>query len=140
MGWKIYFGILTFLIVTGTGITIAEILGLLLPEEGDRFVEEPWALLDWLDIPLTCISLVGVFCFAYKKTIGKQIFWKRWFIFILVYDISYNIYDYYPADFITEEMWLDLLAWSLFIPYYLALYFYGYKSDELWNSESNPPN
>jgi hypothetical protein len=137
MGWKFYFWILTILIVGGTGLSIAESLGILSPEEG--VPDEPLRWLDWLDMPITGISLVGLFGFAYKKIIGGQSFWKGWFIFILIYDTAYMVYQYYPEDFVGEEVWLDLLAQSFFIPLYIAFYLYGYKSDSLWNPQPTPP-
>lgn len=142
MRWKIYFWILTLVIVAGTGLYMAESLGMMLPDEEGPIFEEPWTWLDWLDTLIMGASLVGLFGFAYKKTVGKQRFWKRWFIFILIFDIAYIINDYRNGIFDTEDMWRPEIVFPLVIicilPYYFALYLYGYKSDSLWNPQQNP--
>ena len=88
MRWKFYFWIFTPLIVTGTGISIAESLGFYVFGEEDPFLDTPWTWLDWVDTLVLGISLVGLFAFVYKKTIGIQSFWKKWFIFILIFHDS----------------------------------------------------
>ena len=139
MGWKIYFWFITLLLSAATGLLMTDSVGILLPDEGGPIFDESWNWLDWLSIPITWIGIVGFFGFTYKKIIGEQNFWKRWLIFVLIFDISNTVYDYYPEGFVTEDMWFDILAYSLFIPYYVALYLYGYKSDSLWNPQPTPP-
>jgi hypothetical protein len=139
MGWKIYFWFITLLFGHLTGSLIADSLGILPLDEEGPILDEPWGWLDWLSLLIAWIGIVGLFGFSYKKAIGEQNFWKRWFIFILVFDISYAIYEHYPKGFVAEEVWLDILGYSIPVPIYIALYLYGYKSEELWNppAESN---
>ncbi len=142
MRWKFYFWVLTPLMVAGTAFAIAESLGFLLPDEGDPAFSNPWNWLDWLDTFIIGVSLVGLFGIAYQKTIGNQSFWKRWFIFILIFDTAYAVYEYNTGVFDTVGMWRPEITFPLliafFIPYYVALYLYGYKSEELWNPPTNP--
>jgi hypothetical protein len=138
MGWKIYFWFITLLLGASTGLLIADSFGILPLDEEGPILDEPWGWLDWLSLLIAWIGIVGFFGFAYKKTIGEQNFWKRWFIFNLVFDISYEFYEKYPKGFIAEELWLDILAYSIPVPIYIALYLYGYKSDSLWNPERTP--
>lgn len=137
MGWKIYFLILTLLMIAGTALIVADSLGVLLPA-GTPLLDDDWTWLDSLSILITWVGIVGLFGFAYKKVIGGQNFWKKWFIFTLVLDISYTVYDSYPEGFAIEDIWYDIIAYSLILPYYIALYLYGYKSEELWNPRPIP--
>ena len=140
MGWKIYFWIFTISTVAGTALLAADSMGILFPEQGP-VLDETWTWLDLLATLIVGISLVGLFGFAYKKVLGKQSFWKRWFIFVLVFDISYTFSGFYHEGFDADETWLSVIMFSLliafFIPYYVALYLYGYKSDSLWNPQSS---
>lgn len=139
MGWKIYFWIGTLLLGASTGLLIADTLGILTLEDGDSLFEESWTWLDSLSILITWVGIVGFFGFVYKKTIGEQNFWKRWFVFTLIFDISYEVYTNYTEGFVAEEVWIYILACAFGIPFYIALYLYGYKSDSLWNPQPTPP-
>jgi hypothetical protein len=139
MGWKIYFWFITPLMVLVTAITLAGSLGFLLLDEWAPTFEEYWNWLDWLSLLITWVGIVGLFGFAYKKVLGEQNFWKRWFIFNLIFEISYAVFEYFPEEFVAEDVWSAVLGYSLFLPYYIALYLYGYKSDSLWNPQSTPP-
>lgn len=141
MRWKFYFWVITPLMVAGTGLAIAESLGFLL-DEGDPFFDEPWTWLDWLDTFIISVSLIGLFGIAYQKTIGKQIFWKRWFVFVIIFDIAYIINDYRNGIYGTEDMWRPEIVFPLLIiivlPYYIGLYLYAFKSDAVWNPQPTP--
>jgi hypothetical protein len=138
MGWKIYFWIFTLLLGVDYFFEIAFSLGILLPDEGETLFNESWTWLDWLDTLKIGISLIGIFGLAYQKIVGAQIFWKRWFFFILIFDISYSVYKYNTSIFGPEVMWqlsaTSSLAIAFCIPFYIALYVYGYKSKKLWKS------
>ena len=139
MGWKVYFWFTTLLLGASTGVLIADSLEILPLENEDSLLDEPWTWLDSLNIVVSWIGIVGLFGFAYKKIIGEQDFWKRWFVFTLIFDISYEVYVESLEGFTTEVIWFYILVYSLSIPYYVALYLYGYKSDSLWNPQSKSP-
>ena len=142
MGWKIYFWIYILLTVVGTVLIAAAFLGILFPQEAGSLFDEPWTWLDWLNMVLPVISIFGLFGLAYQKTIGKQSFWKWWFVFILIFDTSYTVHEYLTGVYDTEGMQFVTISYSLLvvflIPYYVALLLYGYKSEELWNPQPSP--
>lgn len=143
MGWKIYFWVFTILIVISALYGITYSLGILFPDEIDPARAESWIWVDWVYLPVVGISIFGLFGYAYQKTFGKQSFWKRWFIFILIFDASSMVYEYSTGVFDIEGMWQPVITLSLliaiFLPYYVALYLYSYKSEELWNPQPTPP-
>ena len=78
-----------------------------------------------------------------KKTIGERSFWRRFFVVLIIADIIDAFHQYNIGTFDPEGMWRPEITFSILIalsiPYYIALYFYGYKSEELWNPQPNPP-
>lgn len=142
MGWKIYFWLFTAAMIILTGLSIAESLDFYVLDEGDPLLDEPWNWLDWIDTLVLGISLVGLFGIAHQKTIGKQSFWRKWFVFLLIFDIAITVHEYDPSLFDTQEPLGLMITFSIFIalilPFYIALYLYGY-SDSLWNSKSTLP-
>jgi hypothetical protein len=132
MGWKIYFWILAILLAASTALIAADSLGVLFPEEGP-LLDETWTWLDSLGILISWIGIVGLFGLAYQKVIWKQKFWKGWFVFVLIFDISYEVHEFSPEDFVAEDVWYYIIAYSFLLSYYVALYLYGYKSDSIWN-------
>lgn len=141
MGWKIYFWMFTLIMVAATGLSMAESLGIILPDEGNERII--WMWWEWLYLPVLGISITGLFGFAYKKIIGEKSFWKKFFILLVIIDTLYTVYEYNIGLFSTEEMWRPEIVFpsliAMFLPYYIALYLYGYKSDSLWNPQPNPP-
>ena len=140
MGWKIYFWFITLIMIAGTGLSMAESLGIILPDEGnERMV---WMWWEWLYLPILGISITGIFGYAHKKQIGEKQFWKKFFIFLLIVDSLYTVYEDNIGLFNPEEMWRPAIVFPLliamFLPYYIALYLYGYKSDSLWDSQPTP--
>jgi len=138
MGWKIYFWFITLIMFAITGLLLADSLGILSSDGGEPIFDEIWTWVDSLSILIAWIGLVGLFGFAFEKIIGEQVFWQRWFIFDLIFYVAYTVYEYTPEVFTVEELWVDLAAYSIDVPYYIALYLYGYKSDTLWNPRPTP--
>ncbi len=143
MGWKIFFWIFTLIIIAATGLSMAESLSIILPEEGDPRESEVWTWWDWVYLPILGISIAGLFGYAYKKTIGERPFWRRFFVFLIIVDIIDTFHEYNIGTFDPEVMWRPEITFSILIalaiPYYLALYLYGYKSEKLWNPQPTPP-
>ena len=143
MGWKIYFWILTLLIIAATGLSMAESLGIILLEEVDPAEREIWTWWDWIYyLPISGISLVGLFGYAYQKKIGENSFWKIFFVFLIIVDMIDTFHEYNIGTFDTEEMWRPEIVFPLliaiFLPHYIALYLYSYKSKSLWNPQPTP--
>ncbi len=127
MLWKIYFWFIVILISMSFFDTF--MLGM--------------SYVDFFDLAFTIISCIGFFGFIYKKTFFSKAFWKKWLFIIIIWDIIYNtlLQDYSElisefSDLSTIEILVSMaIGIMIIIPYYVAIYLYGYKSFELWNEK-----
>ena len=105
----------------------------------DQFLEYleplPMNMWDWLDIPISIGALIGLYGFSYQRRIGQGKFWQNWFYGIILWDILFIFYlSESPFELESETEGLIFLA--LAIPWYIALYLYGFRSDNLWKSQN----
>jgi len=96
---------------------------------------EPPHVAESADVASWVLSLVGVFGFAFSRPILVPLLWKIWVAVAFIWDIGRIVYDYAIEPEIPEA-WLVvsvvLLVGLLIIPQYIALYLYGFRSDDLW--------
>ena len=124
--WKTYFWLMAALVV---GAVFS----------GLHFSETP-ELSDVVDYGTWLFSLIGVFGFAYSKIIMNKRLWQVWLPIVVLWDVGVlaKQYVYEPVEM---EPWflalLAVIAGVLILPEYLALYFYGYRSNPLWASKSS---
>ena len=120
MGWRIYAAIMSVYLAWAYAVLV--FLG-------------P-SIYDLVDIPISLIALLGVFGFAFKRAwIGRR-FWKSWLVVMLAWDFFYNVavarmlgvVDYRTVSPVEAAITLALL-----VPFYSALFLYGYRSEKLWN-------
>ena len=131
-GWKIYFWfILLISIVSVSSVVIDNDLEFTFVEKIISFCVYP-------------IVSMGIFGLAYSKRFFAPIFWKLWMLVSLVAD-AYSLPEIFKMDM---EFAFD---WELYIYYgvitalllpitiipYIGLYFYAFKSPEIWNKQSN---
>ena len=124
MGWKIYFFILTGLLLVLYAITFSG------PLEG---------VLHYLDVPISTVALVGVYGYAFKKPIGHHNLWKIWFFVIVLWDGFYNLIPPESAVFKPVDLVAILIGYGIIIPGYVALYLYGFRSQPLWERKTLQP-
>ena len=122
MAWKTYFWILAALLA----VKYAAIL----PMQA--------AVYQYFDHPTPIVALAGLFGYAYKKQIIHANFWKIWFFLVLAWEAVYTIF---LADWTVIEkhglavaLAAKLLSFAIIAPGYVALYLYGFRSRELWES------
>jgi len=117
--WKIYFWCLSISVVMG-------IPGLLERKLNIRTV---------IDVPFTLLSFIGMFCYIYNKKIIKEKFWKLFLPLMVAwggYGILITPFINAPKP-VTLENSIELtIYYFCAIPLFLSLYFYGYRSSELW--------
>lgn len=121
--WKIYFWLMAILVV-----------GALLL---DARYSDGRDLLDILDYGTWLFSLVGVFGFAYSKVIMNKRLWQIWLPIVVIWDVSVPAIQHMHEPLEMEPWFLALaaaIAAMLVLPQYVALYFYGHRSDGLWSS------
>lgn len=124
MVWKIYFWLLSVLIVLAYALI---------------FSVSP-SISDLLDVIISLVALTGLYCYAYKYKLLSAKFWRTWLCVILVWDVIYNIFlTHYlgVAQQLTvgasESTLLEILfGYLFFVPEYIALYLLGFRSSDLW--------
>lgn len=124
MGWKIYFFILTGLLLVLYAITFSG------PLEG---------VLHYLDVPISMVALLGIYGYAFKRPIGHYNLWKIWFFVIVLWDGFYNLIPFKAAVFQPSDLVAILIGYGIIIPGYVALYLYGFRSQSLWERKTQQP-
>lgn len=128
--WKAYFW-LTALLMTGAVFFALQ------------YSQSP-AWTDVVGYGTWLVSLIGVFGFAYSRTIINERLWQTWFPIVVLWDVGVLVtqYVYEPLEM---EPWLmnpwlltvaAIITGILVLPEYVALYLYGYRSNPLWASKS----
>lgn len=77
-----------------------------------------------IDIPISVISLIGLFGFAFKQRIGARTFWQFWLFTAISWDLIYNFLLTTHAAVTVTKVALGAL---IFIPEYVALYKYSFQ-------------
>ena len=123
MAWKIYFFVYSALVILSYGA-------------GWR---ERWIAYDYLDIPVQIVLLAGLYGYAFKKQIGNAGFWRKWLPLVVVWDLAGLLIRYDSSQDNERAVLMGVviyLAYLIIIPAYCALYFYGHKSEALWNPKT----
>ena len=109
--WKIYFYVISLLIIFSHAI--------ILYEEFEKV-----RIWEFIDIPFALISLVGLFSYVYKRKVLNRIFWKFFLISIIIWDIFYifiigNLPD---TELTVQENNISILiGYCIYSPTYFAL-------------------
>jgi hypothetical protein len=113
IGWKIYFIILSFLLL----IAYFDIIS-----KGSTFF-------DYLDIIISLIALLGLFGYSFRKQIFEMRLWQTWLFVIVNWDILYNLVLTHTLGVAQNNIKLGFIEYiiSVFmvLPEYIALYLYG---------------
>ena len=99
---------------------------------------EPWGSFDYIQAVLWLVGIVGLYGFAYGRGFGRVVYWKIIFLIILAVDVIYPmlfLIDEWPA--VIEESsgefgYFLFTGWVFVVPFYIALYLYGWRSEALW--------
>jgi hypothetical protein len=103
--------------------------------------EWPSEEIDWGSLLLELFGLVGLFGYVFLRRVGAPFFWKVIFIANL---IAYAIFV--PGMVFDDDLLIlgmpyfgyFIIAFTLIfsIPLWLALYRYGFRSQEIWTKPS----
>ena len=89
--------------------------------------ERGWEI---IDILIFYLALLGLFCFAWGKSILPKIFWKIFFFTQIIWNIFYLYFVPLPDGVkeLTQISQFNLATINLifYIPLFLALYFYAF--------------
>ncbi|MBN1932656.1 MAG: hypothetical protein JW786_13720 [Desulfobacterales bacterium] len=123
-GWKIYFWFVAALLA--------------LKYVSLFFIDE--SFYKYFTRPIPIIPLAGLYGYAYRKTIIGAVFWKIWLFLILILEVVYHIIvgrTILSQQDIVFAIILRSILFVIMLPEYIALYFYAFKSQELWESETS---
>lgn len=123
--WKIYLWLMVVLLVVVVGF--------------DVYDKNPPSAIDILDYLTWIFSLVGVFGFAYNRAILSQDLWRVWLPVVIAWDVWIAAREYYsePIDLdLVTLVILSIIIGALALPEYVALFFYGYRSQQIWKTST----
>ncbi len=82
-------------------------------------------IFNFIDLIISSISWLGLFCFAYQLKLFTPIFWKDVLLAIVIWDIYYNIWVLPKSEeFNKAELVASLI---MLLPLYYGLYLYAFK-------------
>ena len=122
--WKIYFWLLALALLALNGVA----------------VKRGFNIRDALDVPIALIALTGVFGFVYQRSFFTSIFWKAWLPVIILWDIFANFF-WGGIGEMQDFTWQETVAviavfYIAFLPGYVALYLYGFRSQKIWSRQT----
>ena len=127
--WKMYFVLFVCLNVLGVGIL---------------FSEENFGIIEIIDLPMTLISIIGLYGYVFSKRIHKQSFWFSFFWVYLVFsfvspflsEIGFLADDPELSD--AENKFVNIFTIvtmiPLILPAYIGLLLYALPSNKLWKN------
>jgi len=125
IGWKIYFFILSFLLL----IAYFDIF------------RSGATLFDFVDVIISLIALLGLFGYSFQRKIYNVRLWRTWLFVIVIWDVVYNLLLTHTVGVAQIQIKLSLVEYMLtmliILPEYIALFLYGYKSPNFWKAHNN---
>ena len=125
--WKMYFVLFVCLNVLGVGIL---------------FSEENFGIIEIIDLPMTLISIIGLYGYVFSKRIHKQSFWFSFFWVYLVFSFVYPFLS--EIEFLADDpelsdaenkflnIFVIVTMIPLILPAYIGLLLYALPSNKLW--------
>ena len=99
---------------------------------------EAWGIFEFAEALLWPVGMLGLYGFSFSRGFGKAIYWKFIFLIVIATDFIYPtvcLFEEWPA--VIEEIGSDfgafiLVGLVLVVPFYIALYLYGWRSNSIW--------
>jgi len=83
---------------------------------------------------MTAIGVLGLLGFAFRRRLLTRGIWMAWSILLPLWDTMMGIWVYPRQAAQPQPGWTTayFMAMALFLPEYLALIWYAYRSPEIW--------
>jgi hypothetical protein len=122
MGWKIYSGVFAVIVLSAPAALLST---------------HP-TVFDYVDLVTSVTAAVGLIGFAFRKTIGREAFWRTAFPVLVVWEVAYNVLISQVLDLGQHGIEGDTVAWILgpavFVVAYFGLFHYAYRRHDLWQA------
>jgi hypothetical protein len=112
MGWKIYSWIIGLIFALGC--------------IGD-FISQKFDLLCGIDDLITAVTILGLICYAYKKRIINQLFWKAVFFVSILWQITDVLWLEQSIHYVRFELGPSIFDILFPVPIYIAIYLYSFR-------------
>jgi hypothetical protein len=117
MGWKLY----------------AVALGLLLCLMYPTVMLSRFRPIYLLDLPITLLAYLGLVGYAFRRKLGSRHIWKGVCVVFVGWEFVFNFFlsseSLEQVGIVGVALWMAVLL----VPEYVALWRYGYRSQDLWN-------
>jgi len=126
-GWKIFFWVM------------ATLQMLLMVSSFIDPIEDKTTLENFIDFVIYPVTILGIFGFAYSKSLITSGFWKSWILIALITD-AYSLFNVFGTDLL-DQVGFELYSYvgtilAILVPVmvlqYFCLYNYAFNSPEIW--------
>ncbi len=107
------------------GLVLLQITGLL-------FSLRKIDVAELVDYAVTIVGMIGLFGYAYRRTLWRRRIWMAWSAFLPAWDVVFGLWVY-PRQNGTGIRIGYFVGMLLILPNYLALIRYAYGSRDLWS-------
>ncbi len=101
----------------------------------ERMESKPSHSVDIIGYGTWMFSLLGMFGFAYDKVVLRDIVWRCWLPAVILWDawiIGLDLFSEVNGIDVTFGIIASLLIFVISMPEYVALYLYGFRSNQIW--------
>lgn len=122
-GWKLY----------------AVALGLLLCLMYSTVMLSQFRPIYLVDLPITFVAYLGLVGYAFRRRIASRPLWKGVCVVFIAWEFLFNFF--LSPESLERVGIAEVVLWMavLLVPEYVALWRYGYRSDDLWNQPTDGP-
>lgn len=96
------------------------------------YLGRPLEMQSWqeADLYLMIFSSVGLFLYVFDRSFVQKIFWKCFFILLVMHDFYWRLCvdSFFQRTWPEAEVWLWMIS---FLPLYHALYLYAFDSRDV---------
>ena len=85
-----------------------------------------------LDLPITFVAYLGLIGYAFQRRLASRRIWKGICVVFVAWEFLFNFF-LSPESLEQVGIVAVVLMAVLLVPEYVALWRYGYRSEDLWN-------
>lgn len=121
--WKVYFVFISIIVFFWPAIKLST---------------DP-SIYDYVDLVFSFFNILGLFGFAFDKSLINKRFWSKWFVisvcWMIIYNFILSLWLNVAQIGIPKPLISYIIGLLLLLPSIIGLYFYGYKSNGIWHKK-----